>query len=271
MPEGDRPGTLLAGGAFYSPVKASLCSNDVLLSELQQPRPRLIPRHQHELSYVTVVLNGDYREGTSGKLQELRPFTAVFNPAGMEHATEIGPAGAAFFTIELRPEPLRQLEQRLPTRTEIDSGLMLWPALRLYAAFKTGVMDALTRESLVMELLAGIRGNLHSDKSRPRWLGKVKDRMREEFGENLRMSDLAGAAGVHPVHLARTFRLYEGRTPGDYLQQLRIRAACRHLSKRDYPLSIIAAECGFADQSHFTRVFRKFLGTTPAKFRLAAS
>ena len=83
------------------------------------------------------------------------------------------------------------------------------------------------------------------------------------------MRDLAEDAGVHPVHLARVFREQEGRTPGDYLQQLRIRAACHHLRERDYPLAFIAADCGLTDQSHFTRVFRKFTGNTPAQFRRA--
>jgi AraC family transcriptional regulator len=51
------------------------------------------------------------------------------------------------------------------------------------------------------------------------------------------------------------------------LQQLRVRAACHRLREPDYPLAAIAVECGFADQSHFTRVFRKFTKTTPARFR----
>jgi AraC family transcriptional regulator len=93
--------------------------------------------------------------------------------------------------------------------------------------------------------------------------------MHEEFRENIRMRELADDAGVHPVHLARVFRAQQGRTPGDYLQRLRVRAACDLLRDRDYPLAIVAAECGFADQSHFTRVFRKFTETTPAQFRRA--
>jgi AraC family transcriptional regulator len=93
--------------------------------------------------------------------------------------------------------------------------------------------------------------------------------LREEFRDNIRMRDLAHDAGVHPVHLARVFRAQEGRTPGDYLQQLRVRAACHSLRDPEYPLAIVAVECGFADQSHFTRVFRKLTQTTPAQFRRA--
>jgi AraC family transcriptional regulator len=81
------------------------------------------------------------------------------------------------------------------------------------------------------------------------------------------MRDLAHEAGVHPVHLARVFRRIEKRTPGEYQQRLQVRAACELLPDPEWPLVVIAAECGFADQSHFTRVFRKLTGTTPAQFR----
>jgi AraC family transcriptional regulator len=271
MPEGGDPGALLRGGEFYSPVKARLLTDEVLFSELRPSRSCHFPRHHHELSYVTVILGGDYREGDCGRMQELQPLTAVFNPSGIEHATEIGPAGALAFTIELRQEHLRRLELRLPLQTKFDrgGGALLWPGLRLYAAFKTNTMDPLVRESYLLEMLAAVAGFSAFEKSKPRWLIRVKERMQEELGENLRMRDLADSAGVHPVHLARVFREHEGRTPGDYLQQLRVRAACRRMRDQDYPLAIIAAECGFADQSHFTRVFRKFTGNAPAKFRRA--
>src|ERR1700722_2584867 len=132
-PEINRPGSLLRRGEFYSPVESRLSTDAVLLSELRQPCPRVVPRHQHELAYVTVVLQGDYLEGDRGKLEELAPFTAVFNPSGVRHATLIGPAGASFFTIELRDENIQRLGLRLPRQTEFDRGVgeMLWPGLRL--------------------------------------------------------------------------------------------------------------------------------------------
>lgn len=260
---------LLRGGEFYSPINARQLTDEVVLSELCPEHACRFPRHQHELAYVTVILGGDYREGDGGRLQDLLPLTAVFNPAGVEHATEIGPAGALAFTMELRREHLQRLEMRLPLQTEFDrgAGAMLWPSLRLYAAFKTNTLDPLVRESHLLDLLGAVAGFIFPEKFKPRWLVRVKERMQEELSSNLRMRDLADDAGVHPVHLARVFREQVGLTPGDYLQQVRIRAACNQLREPDYPIAMIAAECGFADQSHFTRVFRKFTGNTPAEFR----
>lgn len=292
MPEAGNPGSLLRGGEFFSPVQARLRTDDVLLSELRQPVSRSVPRHEHELAYVTVMLCGDYLEGDRGKLDEVPPFTAVFNPAGAAHSTLIGPAGASLFTIELREENLRQLGVRLPTRTTFDRGTgdILWPGLRLYSAFKAqtsytqlqeGILESSIVEAHLLELLGAVagfekpgleaKGFASKDKLAPRWFRRVKERLHERFREPLRMGDLAREAGVHPVHLARAFRRFEKRTPGEYQQRLQVRAACELLRDPEWPLAVIAAECGFSDQSHFTRIFRKLAGTTPAQFRRAVS
>jgi AraC family transcriptional regulator len=276
MPAAGTPGTYLRGGEFYSPVEGRLRTDDVVLSELRQPGSRSIPRHEHELAYITVVLQGDYLEGDRGMLRELRPFTAVFNPAGTAHSTVIGPAGATFFTIELYEENLRRLGVRLPAQTTFDrgAGTMLWPGLRLYSAFKMQTSDPLGLEGHiveghVLEMLGAVTGVEAPDNTAPRWFAGVKDRLHEGFRKPLRMRDLAREAGVHPVHLARVFRNLERRTPGEYQQHLQVRAACELLRKAEWPLAVIAAECGFADQSHFTRMFRRMTGTTPARFRRA--
>ena len=272
MPQSAQPGKILRGGEFYSPIQARLSANDVVLSELCQPVARSVPRHEHELAYVTIVLHGHYREGDRGKLDELPPLTAVFNPVGVAHSTVIGPAGASMFTIEFRSESLQELGLQLPDRTTFDGGVgtMLWPALRLFSSFKNQSTDSLMLEAHVFELLAAIT-RLHEspEKTPPRWLKRVKDRLHAEFCERLRMRDLAREAGVHPVHLARAFRKFEKRTPGEYQQHLQIRAACELLGKPEWPLAEIAAECGFADQSHFTRTFRRMAATTPLRFRQA--
>ncbi len=141
---GNDPGRLLRGGEFYSTVQGRLCTDDVLLSQLEQPCPRRVPRHEHELAYVAVMLQGEYLEG-DGKLEEVRPFTAVFTPSGIRHETVIGPRGASFFTIELRDRQLTDLSVPLPSETLFDrgAGTMLWPGLRLYRAFKAGTLDPL--------------------------------------------------------------------------------------------------------------------------------
>jgi AraC family transcriptional regulator len=270
MPDASQSGQLLRGGEFYSPLAGRLCTDEVLLSELRPSGTRNVPRHEHELAYVTVVLDGDYLEGDR-KLEQLRPLTAVFNPSGISHTTVIGPAGAALFTIEIRTALLKQLSIRIPQQTTFDrgAGAMLWPGLRLYSAFKSEMAEPLVVDSHVLDILGAIGQLEPTELTPPRWFGQVKERLHEEFRQNLRMSDLAQEAGIHPVHLARVFRIQERQTPGDYLRRVRVRLACDLLRDPEWRLAAIAAECGFADQSHFTRIFKRVAGSTPAQFRRA--
>jgi len=201
-------------------------------------------------------------------------LTAVYNPTGVAHSTVIGPSGASFFTIEFRPEVVRALDLRLPDMTTFDrgAGSMLWPGLHLYSAFRWQTADPLVLEGYVLEILGAItrlgsRQREAAEKSAPRWFSRVKESLHEGFRERMKIGDLAREAGIHPVHMARVFRQIEKRTPGEYQQRLQVRAACELLRDPEWPLAAIAAECGFSDQSHFTRVFRKLAGTTPARFR----
>ena len=78
---------------------------------------------------------------------------------------------------------------------------------------------------------------------------------------------MAAAVDVHPSHLARTFRDCFHVPLGTYIRRLRIEWATRRVAESTDPLSAIAARAGFADQSHFTREFRKRNGVSPARFR----
>lgn len=262
-------GRVLSGGEFYSQVTASEAEENLFLSELRQPASSKVPRHEHQLAYLTIVLNGCYAETDCVGRAELYPFMAAFNPSGIAHSGEVGTQGARLFTIELRPEFLRKLDITLPAQPLRDSGagLLLWPGLRIYSQFKAGIRDALTMESHIFELVAALSPSPETGKFAPPWFPRIKQRLHNEFRSDLRVADLAAEAGVHPVHLARVFRAHAHQTAGDYLRDLRVRAACDLLRQRDFPLAAIAAECGFADQSHFTRIFRRRVRTTPGEFR----
>jgi AraC family transcriptional regulator len=84
------------------------------------------------------------------------------------------------------------------------------------------------------------------------------------------MAEVAAAAGVHPVHLARVFRKQFGMTVGEYQRRLRLAWAGKELLRGDTDLATLALEAGFADQSHFTRAFRWMTGMTPGELRRVA-
>lgn len=86
-------------------------------------------------------------------------------------------------------------------------------------------------------------------------------------GGNVRIDALAHGAGCSHRHLVAQFREQVGATPKTAARVLRYARAARLLARGDLPPGHVAAVCGYADQSHLTREFARFAGTTPASLR----
>lgn len=84
-------------------------------------------------------------------------------------------------------------------------------------------------------------------------------------------AELAKSARVDPGELARAFRAHYGEGLGDYARRLRLEWAAVQLARTDTALARLAAEAGFADQSHFTRAFKRRYGLAPGQYRAAFS
>ncbi|MGH3629867.1 MAG: helix-turn-helix domain-containing protein, partial [Sciscionella sp.] len=98
----------------------------------------------------------------------------------------------------------------------------------------------------------------------------VRDYVQAHLGENLALDDLAASVALSRYHFIRRFRQSTGTTPHEFVLQQRVERAKAMLRRTSTPLLDIACTCGFADQSHMTRVFRKRVGVTPGRFRTAA-
>jgi AraC family transcriptional regulator len=97
--------------------------------------------------------------------------------------------------------------------------------------------------------------------------GAAKRRVLElidaELDARLTIEMLARAIGLSPAHFARAFKETMGRAPHQYLLTLRLARARRLLETTQATLSDIAQQSGFADQAHFTRLFKRAFGATP--------
>ncbi len=120
-----------------------------------------------------------------------------------------------------------------------------------------------------MEMLAEAsrRAVRHLNSKPPRWLKQAREFLDAHFSDNFTFSDVAVSVGVHPVHLAREFRRHYKCTLGEYTRQLRIDFACRELAKPNSSLVEIALASGFSSQSHFSTIFKRLTGVTPADYR----
>jgi len=101
-----------------------------------------------------------------------------------------------------------------------------------------------------------------------RKLREVTTFMSENCTRDLRLEDLAAVAGISTFHFAREFKKMTGASPHQYLMKLRIQRAQSLLKGSALPLIEVGLQSGFSHQSHFTRLFHRFTGTTPQSYRL---
>jgi AraC-like DNA-binding protein len=129
------------------------------------------------------------------------------------------------------------------------------------------VSSSIIIEGLTLELLGLGMRERRRDPSIPHWLRRVRDYLTANCTASLSLTMLAAEAGVQPTYLASAFHRHYGCTVGTYIRRERVGLACRQLTNSDTRLAEIALHMGFADQSHFTRIFKSQTGLTPSAYR----
>ena len=104
----------------------------------------------------------------------------------------------------------------------------------------------------------------------PKWrLRRVEEYVKTHFDRCISLSDLANVAGLSRMHFAAQFRAATGYRPREYLLHQRIEHAKSLLSNTETPLAEVALAVGFCTQAHFSTVFKRITGDTPARWRCA--
>ena len=265
----------MGAGNFFGSIQGKREQCGAIFTDLRHSMPRKLPVHSHELPFFALLLEGHYGERYGRRETQFGPFTIMFRPAGIPHQDEIGPRGLRFFEIEVWPSWQKRLAEcsaALDTaRQDTAGGPLLWIGMKLFREIEFfSAPDDLTVESLLAEILS-VAARTPRPESRhiPSWLSRVLDKLKTEHSRRLTLNELAHEAGVHPVHLSRVFRRCVGEGISDYVHRLRVRAACEQMLAPETSLAELSFSTGFADQSHFTRSFRKITGMTPAAFRSA--
>ncbi len=158
-----------------------------------------------------------------------------------------------------------------PIRNELEMILRPDGSRGWYVTSKTLLRDDLGEiEGIVVvsdDLRRGAETGSHHVDRHHAGLQAAIDLTRRAYAEPLKVADLAAAAGLTPTQLERATRRALGVSPKQLLIRTRIDEAVRRLDDTLSPLATIAGECGFYDQSSFTRQFQRAVGITPGAYR----
>jgi AraC family transcriptional regulator len=255
---------------------ATLALDDFLVTDASFPPHAYLPPHVHERASFATMLEGSFDIAIGNRAYACEPHSAVTEPAEERHDNRLGRAGAHVVVIQPHPAAIERLGPCGDWFGKVhhaDKTPVCAAAWRIARELRTP--DGATPvavEGLVLEMLALAtrrqwRGDGPYRVPAPRWLTRAREELHERFLDPPRVRDLAAAAGVHPDHLARAFRLRFGVPVGIYLRRLRLDWAATRLETTEEGIGAIALEAGFADQSHFTRTFKMHTGLTPQAYR----
>jgi AraC-like DNA-binding protein len=233
--------------------------------------------HSHPTWTVAVVERGAARFSLDETQQRAdRGELFILEPEAVHTGMAAVPEGWAYKVLYVPPELIAECEENdgpVPRAAKwvVFQDLALREALLRAHRALAGEPPGLAVDVPVHEALAGLRPHLRAQpgavRARPEHAAvrRAVAHLRARWDQPVSLTELAGAARLSRFELARRFREQVGLPPHAFQLDLRV-AQARRLLVAGEPPAAVAARCGFADQAHLTRVFRRAVGVTPGRY-----
>lgn len=241
------------------------------------------PKHWHEEYHLCLIEQGTGQMFYRGAFHETYAGSLFIVHPGEIHSNAANPqSGCSFRTLNVSPHIFQNAvlyatgrHHELPFfPTPIVCEKDTIEFFRLIHTSFEAAASRLERETLLLELLIKLITRYAEERPRLAYFKKehsavkrAKEYIEANYAVNISLEDLAHITHLSPFHLNRVFSKASGLPPHAFQTQVRI-AKARKLLAEGKPISEVTYETGFADQSHFTRHFKRMFGITPSNFRL---
>jgi len=237
-------------------------------------RHRFAP-HLHDTFSLGAIVAGASKIRYRDRMVTQRAGDVVVIPVGEVHTGESdGPQGWSYRMLYLPEDLLRacttsdELSFDAPS---IEDRELARRICELHALLDAGT-DRLRGQTALVDVLQMLctrhaAGNVDRarDERPAATLGLVRDYLETHFAKPISLTELSALSGVSPFHLSRRFRARYGLPPYMYLELVRVNRA-REMLRRGHPISRVAFDTGFSDQSHLTRRFKRVVGVPPGQY-----
>ncbi len=224
--------------------------------DIEQCPPGLLPLHAHSQSHTCLILSGELsdREWRNNSPPACSGEVLLY-PAGTTHLIEAGTEGMQCAVIEWAQHICIHAAYRFSAERLREKTSRLTDAL--------GSSNPARRKIAQHEAASGLRFAIReSDYEAPAdWLQETHSTIRRH-NKTITIGKLAAWAGVHRASLSKRFKQAYGLSPEQYKMIVKLEHAA-DLIMAGETLAMAAMTAGFADQPHFNRVWRHYLGSTP--------
>lgn len=226
--------------------------------------------HYHENSFFTFVLNGSCLENRKHSKHEWKPGDVLFYEKGVVHRNCYHQEHSRNFNLELNDKWLEKYDVGLsgdPDNNVLGPADIKFLFIQLYREFlNQDCASQASLNSILLHIMGHKSHEITSNKTPP-WVSRIREFLHDNWSTNLALKEMSGIIGIHPITISKNFTRYFGCTLGEYMRKIRIEKAISMIRSTNLTLTDIAFTCGFADQSHFIRWFKKFTGTVPLQYR----
>jgi AraC-like DNA-binding protein len=238
--------------------------------------------HSHRTWTIAVVQRGAARfEVDSTRQRADAGELFVLEPEAVHTGMAAVPEGWAYQVLYVDPSVLRDWAEAdgpapRAARWVVFRDRALRAALLSAHAALASEPPGLAVEEKVLEVIAGLTPHLRGAAVDGRASGehapvrRARVHLQERWDQPVPLAELAGVAGLSRFELIRRFREQNGLTPHAFQRDLRIDRA-RAMLGDGVPVAAVAAACGFADQPHLSRVFKRLVGVAPGAYARAVS
>jgi AraC family transcriptional regulator len=224
--------------------------------------------HYHSNPHLSFVLQGGNIENRKKKTIERTVGDIMFFHSGEIHQTLPANCQTKNMNLELECSFLEQYaitEEQVSRMVDqnMDSKFLI---LRMYKELIEN--DQFSDVSIQLLLLSTISKPVREDRYHNLgWIKALSEVLHDEWTTFHNLDDLSVILNVHPVTISKYFTKNFGCTLGEYMRKIKIEKSLSLIQNKSQSLTEIALECGFADQSHFIRNFKKFTGQLPKEFQ----
>ncbi len=205
----------------------------------------------------------------------------VLEPEAVHTGMAAVPEGWMYKVLYIEPSIVHEWDERdgsppHAARWVVFRDVELRRALeRAHGALNSEPAGSLAVEEAVLGAVAALRPHLRPgpptrgrDRPEHAAVRRARQHLKDRWDERVTLAELATVAGLSRFELVRRFREQTGLTPHVFQTNVKVERA-RALLATGLPPAAVAAECGFADQPHLTRVFKRAVGISPGRYARA--